>query len=99
MSLSIALDQIQKPTWWTFETRSYCGGFRKRPELAERRNNIVAHLEAATGRVVTDDLIALTGATRSQVNKTMADLFDEGRVEKGAVKIGGNKHSTWRLVK
>lgn len=99
MSLSIALDQIQRPTWWTFEAKSAGRGVQSFPQVIERRAKIVAHLETTTGRVTTDDLMALTGATRSQVNKTMGDLFNEGLVEKGSVKIGCNKHSTWRMVK
>lgn len=99
MSLAIALQQIQKPSWWTFEVKKYRGGFRPLPQVVERRKKIVAYLEANTGRVTTDDLMIRTGDTRSQVQKTMGDLFNEGLVEKGAVKIGMNKHSTWRWVK
>lgn len=98
MSLSIALQQIQLPTWWTFEAKKH-GGYQPLPQVADRRAKIIAHLEANTGRVTTDDLMKLTGATRSQVQKTLGDLFNDGLVEKGAVKIGMNKHSTWRLVK
>lgn len=97
--LSIAVQQIQLKTWWTFEAKSAGRPVQSFPEVIERRKKIVAHLEATTGRVTTDDLMALTGATRSQVNKTMGDLFNEGLVEKGAVKIGNNKHSTWKMVK
>lgn len=96
---SVAIHQVTLPTWWTFEAKSAGRPMQSFPEVIERRAKIVAHLESTTGRVTTDDLMALTGATRSQVNKTMGDLFNEGLVEKGAVKIGSNKHSTWRMVK
>lgn len=99
MSLTLALQQIQLPTWWTFEAKNAGRTPQTFPLVIERRAVIVAHLEAATGRVTTDDLIELTKATRSQVTKTLGDLFNAGLVEKGTVKVGCNKHSTWRMVK
>lgn len=100
MSLTLALDQIQRPSWFGLldKGKKYGGDFKPIPETTERRAKIESHLKTHTGRITTDDLMALTGATRSQVTKTLGDMFNEGLVEKGAVKIGSNKHSTWRLV-
>jgi len=89
MSLSLALDQIQRPTWWTFEQHAHHGGFKIKTETVERRQKFLDHLKAAGRKVETKELETTFGLKNGQVWHILNQLIAEGLVKKYTPRRSG----------
>jgi len=79
MSLTLALDQIQRPTWWTLESRQP----RATPPLLEEKYQQVMNcLLGATKPVNCAYIEDYTGYTTQSIRHLTKRLIEEGKVKK-----------------
>lgn len=82
MSLRIALDQIQRPTWWTFDQQQHSGGPKVSDEIIARRENFLDYLKNAGRKVESKELETTFDLKNGQVWHILNQLIAEGLVKK-----------------
>ncbi len=81
MSLAIALEQIQRPTWWVFENQKKRGPTPvKILAVQEKRAQILDYIRKAGRKVSTRELRDQFGLTNSAALSAMRQFLEEGHV-------------------
>lgn len=96
MSLSIAIDQIQRPTWWAIEQPSK----RTSPAtVQEKYEKVMECLNATGGQAVNCAHIEdYTGYTTQSCRHITARLIEMGKVQKITTGTHGNLAVTFKAI-
>lgn len=82
MSLSIAIDQIQRPTWWFENDRNRSGGNEAAPETVAMRKAILEWLRSQRRKVPGLEIQQHFGITNSQLWHYLDPMVEAGQIRK-----------------
>ena len=96
MSLQLALDQIQRPTWW-FENEPPEVKYQRHGKVSGtvKQNTILAHIKSAR-RMDCNALIKTTGYTAQSIRYHTAVMIDDGQIRR--IDCSNNR-VFWEAVK
>ncbi len=81
MSLALAIDQIQRPTWWTFEAPKRGTGILD-ATVQEKRAVMLKFMRDQKRKLTTRDLMDEFKLTNSQAASALRQFLDAGQVKK-----------------
>lgn len=82
MSLSIAIDQIQRPTWWHENERDQSRTKRISLEIIEKRAKILEWFRGQKRKVEAKEVQVAFGLTNAQFWHLATPLVDSGQLRK-----------------
>lgn len=82
MSLALAIDQIQRPTWWHENERDQSGNKHIKAETVVMRANILEWLRERGGKVQGIEVSEHFGLTNSQLWHYVNPMVEDGLIRK-----------------
>ena len=97
MTLQHALDQIQRPSWWSDDTaqRGYKNQWTGSASGTEKKAAVLAHIRHA-GRADCAQIRRATGYTTQSIRYVTAKLIEDGLIRK--VDVSSNR-VFWEVLK